>query len=195
MASEVSICNQALGWLGQTPIVSLDDASVTAQLCKANYDEARLTVLEEGVWSFAQERFRLGAVLVDGGDYNRFHIPAQVLKVREVYTSAQYSQRAARWVVEGRYIVTNLGEIYVIGTVDITPPSDMTAGFRAALAARLAADLAIPITQNNAMQASMWALYEEKLARAMVIDAVQGKRSSYGLGPMSTSRYRGGRNA
>ena len=39
--SEVSISNQALGWLGANPITSLDENGAAAALCRNNYDHCR----------------------------------------------------------------------------------------------------------------------------------------------------------
>ena len=54
--SEVSICNQALSWLGQETITSLDDQATTAVWMNANYDLLRDSVMEARMWTFATVR-------------------------------------------------------------------------------------------------------------------------------------------
>jgi hypothetical protein len=194
MASEVSICNVALGWLGQTPISSLTDASVTAQLCRDNYDEARMAVLEEGVWSFAQRKFVLSTAIVPTSDMwsdgHYFLIPGDILKVREAYQfPRQPGDPLEGWTVEGKYLVSWWDTVYCLGTEDIKTPDAMDSAFRAALAARLAADLCLPITQSNTMAGDMWTLYEDKLTRAAVIDASQSRRYAVGGGRISRARW------
>lgn len=195
MPSEVSICNVALGWLGQNPISSLTEASVTAQLCQANYDEARKAVLEEGVWGFAQKKFILQTPVAPDDDMwglntNYFFVPNDILNVREAYSSAAMPGDPLKgWTIEGNYLVSSWGKVFCIGTVDILDPTVMSAAFRAALSARLAADLCIPITQSQTLSADMWAMYEDKLTRAAVIDASQSRRYAVGGGRISKSRW------
>ena len=81
--------------------------------------------------------------------------------------------------------------LYCIGTDDIEDTNRMTPAFRAALSARLAADLCIPITQSQTLAADMWTLYDDKMTRAAVIDASQSKRYAQGGGRISRSRYEG----
>ena len=47
MVSEVSICNQALRWLGQNKIQSLDEKTASAEWMADNYPFIRDAVLEE----------------------------------------------------------------------------------------------------------------------------------------------------
>ncbi len=59
MSSEVTICNMALGHLGDTATIasiSPPDASVQAQLCAKFYPAARNALLEMYAWGFATRR-------------------------------------------------------------------------------------------------------------------------------------------
>jgi hypothetical protein len=63
MASEVDICNLALGYIGQAAnITSLAERSVEAQLCAKFYPIARKTLLEMATWSFSTRRVKLAQV-------------------------------------------------------------------------------------------------------------------------------------
>ena len=53
MATAVSICNQALSLVGANSIISLDDNTTEARLCKAIYEPVRDALLEEHAWTFA----------------------------------------------------------------------------------------------------------------------------------------------
>ena len=83
MASQVSICNQALGWLGANLITSLDDDNREAQLCKANYDDIRDAVLEEREWTFAVRRLTLPPTVLKPvyGYGNQFLLPPDVIRI------------------------------------------------------------------------------------------------------------------
>lgn len=61
--SEVTICNLALGHLGDTAnIASLTERSVQAQLCARFYPIARDALLEMSTWGFATRRVKLALV-------------------------------------------------------------------------------------------------------------------------------------
>jgi hypothetical protein len=59
MATEVSICANALRRLGDSPIVSLTDDTERARLCNAFYSEARDDVLRSHPWNFSITRQQL----------------------------------------------------------------------------------------------------------------------------------------
>ena len=64
--------------------------------------------------------------------------------------------------------------------------------FSQALAARLAADAAISITNNRALQSDMWNLYGVKLAQAAARDGGQGANEIVKSNNYITARARGG---
>jgi hypothetical protein len=55
MASEISICNQALGSIRGGSINSLDENSVQAQNCKLWYAHCRDLILKKASWGFARK--------------------------------------------------------------------------------------------------------------------------------------------
>jgi len=177
--SEVSICNQALGWLGEKPIISFDDASAAAQLCKNNYDLLRDAVQETRDWAFCMVRFKPAPLATPpawGYSY-QFQIPAGVFRLIFVGENddSNESQPVDGWQREGDKIVANVNTIYVraVGRVEDTakfPPL-----FVQALAARIAADLAMPITNSRSLQSDMFKLFGTKLTEASNSDAVQGR--------------------
>jgi len=56
MATEVSICSNALRRLGDDPITSLTDDTERARLCNAFYQDSRDLVLRSHPWNFAITR-------------------------------------------------------------------------------------------------------------------------------------------
>lgn len=193
-SSETSICNQALGWLGQEPITSLNDPSRTAELCKINYDPLRETVLEEGNWSFALKRWVLDNPVVDTpddwGDYFRFPVPADQLLVVGVFPTDQERDQIKDWRVEDNHILASQDTIFVRTIANVTDVPRFTKTFIQALAARLAADLAIPITQSRTLQQDMWALYTAKLDEALAADGKQGAREGIRTNRLTGARWR-----
>ncbi len=199
-SSEVAICNIALGWLGGDLIISLDDPNVEAKLCKANYAPLRDAVLEEREWTFAISRIEpaaLSSLPLYGFD-KAFQIPANVIRVLQVSrggedvqvgsisnTGIRSSSRGGtgqgretriEWLREGNTIVANSAErIFARMLIRITDTTKFSPAFDQALAARLAMDLAIPLTNSEKMQSAMASMYGEKIALAAVSDGLQGR--------------------
>jgi len=205
MASQVSICNLALGWLGANLITSLNDDNREAQLCKTNYDDIRDAVLEEREWTFAVRRLTLPPMVLQPvyGYRNQFLLPNDVLRLLNVpntqftdpsaailgggpsgiHEGPDQQPQLATYRVEsiespsanGTVILANTDRIicrviWRVTNIDLYSPL-----FIQALAARIAADLTIPLTQNRALQRDMWQLYERKLNRASAMDGIQGR--------------------
>lgn len=170
MATEVSICNQALGFLGGNRIISLDDGTTEANLCKDLYADLRDAVLEERDWSFATVWKSLPSLATTptGEFAYAYELPSEVLRVAEVEDNTL-------WRVEDRKIVTDEAAVKARCIVRVTDPSKFSPGFVQALAARLAADLALPITNSRSMMETMFQLYERKVGRAINSDNRQGK--------------------
>ena len=192
----LTICNKALGWLGASPIASLDEESTVARLCNANYESLRRTVLEDVQWSFARSRMVLDTFEEptgdDWGEKNRFPIPNpdEVLTIDEVYPNKTQTNQVEGWVIESSYIIANAKKLYVIYTKDVIDENAFSPSFVEALAARLAADLAIPIVQSRELQADMWGLYNSKIKTAAANDGSQGSREKIKSGRLTMVRAR-----
>ena len=178
MSSEVSICNQALSWLGVSPILTLDDNTKAAQLCKANYAQLRDTVLEEANWTFATKRFIFSTPEVPGPAYgysNSFIVPTTVLLVLECNNNAEpQGNYDLNWRYEENRILTDADKVYAKCIIQITDPKKFTNTFRQALASRIAAELATPLTESSTKETKMWKLYFGKLGVASSVDGMQG---------------------
>ena len=79
------------------------------------------------------------------------------------------------WRREEDYIVCDSGVLYAKCIVRITDPSKFGSMFVQALAARMAADLAAPLTESTAKEQKMTAKYENAIDKALAIDGMQGK--------------------
>lgn len=179
MVSEVSICNQALGWLGENPITSLDDPTRNANLCRDNYPFLRDAVLEERMWTFATARASSTVADLDDWGVQYLHpIPLEWLAVYRVYCTPgetpEQGVPAAGWRREGEYILSRETTIYMWGIKRISDTGKFTQLFVQALAARMAADLAMPLTEDRKKQADAWGLYQSKLREAAARDGAQG---------------------
>ncbi len=174
----VEICNLALGFVGAKPIVSLDDALTTAELCRTMFAPAARTVMERRAWLFATQRLTLepGEETGDARWPRRFVLPTTVVRVLGVDSGT--GEWTARWVREGQAVLTEdaLSTVFVRAVVD--PGEGATAlwtpGFTRAVALRLAADLAGPIAENASLAARLESQYEAAVRVAGTMDGMQG---------------------
>lgn len=197
--STISICNQALGWLGADSITSLDDESKEAQLCKENFDGLRDAVLEEREWTFAVRRLILTPMVKKPvyGYENQFLLPPEVIRVLNVPAtiglfgglpfldggqSADRDQGLIDWRVEsvdeGNVILANIDRLRARVIWRVVNEKLWSDQFVQTLAARLAADLAMPLVNSAPLQKDMWNLYEIKLGKAATMDGMQGKHET-----------------
>jgi len=179
VASETSICNQALSWLGASLILSIDDGTTNADLCKVNYDELRDAVLNEALWSFATKRYKwIPTIDVPAFGYGKsFLIPSEVITIIEVRDDSVFANGTSNldWRREGNRVVANVDAVYAKCIYRVTDTSQFSPLFIQALATRLAAELAPAITESNTKTQLMWAMYDQKITLAMSMDGMQGR--------------------
>lgn len=175
MVSEVSICNQALSWLGQSAISSLDDQSTTAQWMRNNYPFIRDSVLEQRMWTFATARATSETADMDEWGVQFAHPSPDWVSVFRCYRSVGRSPVIDQsWRLEGGVILSDYATVYLWGLKRVTDTGKFSPLFTQALAARIAADACIPLTENRQLQADLWNLYNVKLSEAAVRDGQQG---------------------
>lgn len=194
--SEVSICNQAIGWLGGNRITALTDGTTEANLCSDNYAPLRDAVLEAADWSFAIKRIDLAAEVDTPafGFSKQFQIPSDCLRVLSVSLGWDDNRRY-NWKREGQFILINADLIYIRYVARIENTEEFSSLFTTALAQRIAADLAITLTEDRKKQEVHWALYESKLDEAATVDGLQGKPDTIRADHLVMSRQQGGKVA
>lgn len=177
--SEVTICNLALSWLAGNLIISIDDDINEAKLCKANYELSRDAVLESMAWTFATKRYSLTPEIItpSWGYAYQFTIPADVITVLEV-TAEKDSPNGANgldWRREGNLILCDATNIYIKTIFRQTDTARFPPNFVQAVAARLAAEIAVPLTESQQLMMAMEGKYKDRLFIAAGSDGIQGK--------------------
>lgn len=182
--SEVSICNLAITRVGGNPITSLDDNQTEAIVCKKNYASLRDAVLEASNWSFAKKRYKLNldstAPLFEYD--NAFNVPAEVLRVIGAYrggTGSNALSPITNWDLEDDQVLTNEGVVFIKAIRRVTNTDRYSSLFEEALSARLAAELAVPVTSSTKIMRDMFAIYDAKLDEAAGADGQQGGREKF----------------
>lgn len=174
MSSIVAICNIGLINLGEDTISSLDDQTKRAKLCKQRYADIRDAVLRAHPWNCAIERVSIPAEAAGPtwGYANKFQLPVDplCLRVLDIENAADMP-----WKIEGKFIVTDIGSPVRIRYIKrVEDSTEYDALLVQAIGARIAADLAMPLTQSQDLMKSMWSLYVEKLREARGIDGQEG---------------------
>lgn len=182
MATEVSICNQALAYLGETRILTLDDDSRQAGACKDAYAPARDALLEEMVPQFARANARLVAETEAPSAWytHSFPLPPDCINVWWCGPSDVSQEQFAQWERVGSRVqvrVTNSesGAAFIWYTRRVEDASRFSSTFADMLAARLAAELAYPLTESVQRHQVAWGIYERKANTHQGADGQQGR--------------------
>ena len=177
MATEVSICSNALRRLGDDPITSLTDDSERARLCNAFYEDARDACLRSHPWNFAITRASLTQLSdspVYGYDY-QYALPTNPYCLRVLAMEFEdYIFKVENFSTQGRVLLTDEETAKIIYIARITDTTLFDSLFVDTLITKLASDLAYPVTNSLKVQEQMYKLYQLKLSEARSIDGQEG---------------------
>lgn len=171
MASEVQICNLALAKIGDEQITSLTDNSKSARLCNLVYEPFRDSVLRAHPWNFAIKRIAL-ALSTETPAYEytaQFSLPSDFLRIisTDLLGDEEYK-------IEGRFLLAHSPNVKIRYVSQVIDPNQFDWLFIETLAARMAAELAIAITDNRVLSVDLFNLYASKVSEARSIDAQEG---------------------
>jgi len=191
--SPVDVCNMALAHLGDRRISRLDaDAQVTDALsgyCAEFYDPARRICLAAHRWSFAKVAEALSArtdVVVFNYAYSH-QLPSKLIRLMQLIPGSEVKdsqgnvteisyqgRRIDKFKIANRQVWSNYQFVGAEYIKDVEDPDLWTPHFVAAVARRLAAFLAGPVTDNPNEEANQMRIYETvDLPNAQYYDAVQ----------------------
>jgi hypothetical protein len=187
--------------LGANSITSLEDDAPEAKFMKVFYMIARDAVLEEAEWTFASKYFtpaRLEAV-PDWGWSFAYPIPSDILRITRVdrnylggiigqYSDDMARRPAAHEVVSGN-IHCNENAIFCKGIRRMDDEGKYSPLFVLAFAAKLAFMAALPLTESNAKQDRMAALYISEISKAKSRDGMQNTTRRMRNTTLGRSRY------
>lgn len=177
MADETSICNLALARLSETAIMSLDDQTQAARYCKRFYEQTRDAVLQSHAWNFAVARVLLAQLSTDpiAGWAHQYALPVDCLRILQV-NGYEWHQRQGLFETEGRALLTDAEVANVRYIRQVTDANLFTPLFIEALAVKLAALLAQPLTGSRDLPTQLLSEYERITGpKARRLDAFEGR--------------------
>ena len=195
MASELDICNLALQWVGQPPITNLlAPTNRPEQMCALNYPIVRDACLNEHAWSFAT---RIEVLTPTGnapawGTDTEFQTPTDTLTVLRLYDNPGLTTpiQPENWGRRGRVIYSSSKVAYAQLIVRETDTTLYPPVFVHALAARLAAELAIGMTDSLNLADYLANQYQVKIREAVASDSIQGRRERFTATRLINARHR-----
>ncbi len=184
MASQISICNQALAELPAAPIASISEASLEARECNRVYDQVISEMLEgPHDWSFAKRRVALVQTTNDRpGEWlyayqapSSMGKPLRVLPTLADATSLVWPALDAitpiPYVLANGIIYTNqVSAIFEYSAATVEAGS-MSAAFARAVSLEMASRMAMPLKKSRELKGDLVKQAEVQKERAMADDA------------------------
>jgi hypothetical protein len=186
MASVVSICNNAIIRVGGKTITSLNDLTNEAKACRTLYEDVRNAVFREHPFNCVMARASLNELSTTPafGFDHQYQLPIDCLRVVSlnednyplVRNGLPYmgTDEQKRFRIEGRRLLTDEGEANILYIRKVEDPNQYDPLLLDAIASRLAAEIAFPITRNAQLVTSMWNSYYTKFGIARSSDGMEG---------------------
>ena len=185
MASQTSIINSARRKLGANRII---DPSQVPEFQEA-YDDLRPALLRRYTWPFAKARLKLARNTTAppfGWDFS-YALPADWFRNVSVHDNDRGRGRI-RFKVEGRDILTDAINVYLVYIRDITDANQMTPDFRETLAWLIAWELAIRVTDSRSMSDDMKRGFNKSTRIARSTGAIESQPREFPDGSWVTCR-------
>lgn len=171
--NSIDICNQALLRIGAAEIASLTEQAQEAMYCSRFYGLVRQASLRQFPWNFAAVVEELAQLAEDPGDWEyAYQLPAGCLRVLGLVEAVPFE-------VRGRRVVTDSETCTLRYTSDIEDVNQWDPLFADAVAYRLAAELAMPITGKPALAQAMGQQADQAFARARQADCQEQQSAGF----------------
>ena len=182
MPGKVEIVNIALARLGESPIQSLDEGTVPANMAKMLYMPARQAVLRDYNWNFALATSGLARLSTSVPDFRfAYALPADCLRAVRLAGGAPF-------VLRGNEVHTNMESPVLEYIRDVTDEAEFDSKFVEAFSYKLASDLAMSIKGSSELMASYANVYSALVQQA----AAESAREM--SAPLSDNPYLEARN-
>ena len=169
----VSICNSALGKIGEPYIAALTDDTTAAKVCNEQYPKVRDELLTLHPWNFATTRVALAQTTTTPAfefDYE-YAMPADFLRLLDL------EDNTCKYKIEGNaegsalVLRSDESSMKIRYVRRVTNTALMTPIFKEVLAWRLAIEIAPIILQDNSQMTVLWEAYLKTFSDATTIDS------------------------
>jgi hypothetical protein len=183
MPSKIEICNLALLALGQRKLNSIDEQTPSARLCRDIFDHEVETTLRAAPWKCAKKIETLGLIAnetIPGWSFLYQH-PPKCLFVRKVFTEASVKSPTPDEfevllspVSDTKAIAANISPAYVEYTKKIENTELFDLNLVDALVYKMAAFMAVPLTQDQNLVKTMLGAYQAVVDQARLVNRNEG---------------------
>jgi hypothetical protein len=168
--TDIQICNLALARLGDSRITALTDATAQAQYCSLFYAQTLEELQTEFDWQFCR---KLASLTADAtapafGYARRFAVPSDFLRLIRL-NGIDEDENFSKWEIVDGFIHTDLtapAQIEYIASV--TDAAKFPAVFVEILSAKLATNLAMPLTGSKELFSQMAEVFSANMQRPVV---------------------------
>lgn len=170
--TKIDICNLVIRMLGAKTITSLDDSQEEARILDDIYDRILDEVLMAYPWNFAIKRVSLSQ-LAETPSYEfdyAYALPDDYLRILEVEDEGYVDYQ-----LENNKLLTDEESISVRYLARVTDPTEYSPIFIQAFTARLAAEMAYPLTGDASLSNSKMEEFQLKVSQARSTNAQEGK--------------------
>lgn len=170
------ICSAALVSIGDNKILSIDDTSVRAVVCKQKYQYVLDALFREYFWNFAIVRTvlspdvdNLGTTITPAFGYlYQYSIPADFVRLMRV------DGGATELVMESQKFLSDQPSLNVQYIARVAQPALWDVLFREAFIARLAYEISIPLAGSQELAKNLYSIYKDKVRMARLADGQEG---------------------
>lgn len=116
MTTQLSIYNDALGFIGERSLATTSDATESRRVLDTYYTSARDYCLGQGHWKFAKKRELLTPSLTEiptFGYANAFAKPTNFVRLSELCADEYFKSPVAQFDERGGYFYSDLEELYI----------------------------------------------------------------------------------
>lgn len=180
--NKTEIASNALLLLGDKYIADLNEDSDRAQLVRSLYDQCRDAVIRAHTWGCCTKRVILSPMST-APEFEwgyQFQLPSDCLRVIAIDFNGVFMD----YKVEGKKVLADTNVLYLRYLFQNDDPSSYDAGFCDVLVARLAAEMAYPITKSASMKQQMDQAYLFKLRQARSADGQEGVTDDWADSPL-----------
>lgn len=182
--SIVDIVNRALDYLGQQPLVSLEEPGPNAAKIRRIWPMVRDGVLREHSWKGATRRIQLNELQHKPtfGFERRFQLPPDFLRLVDTFP------HNARVEVEGDSLLADVRNLSIAYIAKVEDPRLFDAVLSDVLSLKLAAELAFGVSASVSLAQQLEDRYRQRLRDARGYDARESAGPERRLGSWAQSK-------